>query len=143
MDPFTGAALILVIVGWGVVNHQNNRRETRKEARAAADRAKQWIAEVATAAVEYAQAPDVAKAAAIKMKLELAERELETFPNFKVKGNPLMGRLMDFQDAATGGAFESGTAIPAGSLPELAAKINITLGALTGEIERQFTAYYK
>lgn len=143
MDPLSGLALLLVVVGWGVVNSQHNKRESRKEARAAADRAKVLISGVARASADYMAKPDPTKANAIKLDLELAELELEVFPNFKVKGNPLMGRLVEFQDAVTGGDFESGTAKE--KLPDSpeAARVRITLTALMAEIEKQFRAYFK
>ena len=44
---------VLIIVGWAIVNHQNNRRETRKEARSMADNAKRSTIELAALGVKF------------------------------------------------------------------------------------------
>lgn len=142
MDPFGLLPLGLVVVGWIVVNWQNDRRESRKEARAAADRAKRLIAEVAISSLDHMKAPSSEKAAMIKLMLEEAELELEVFPHFAVKDNPLMKRLIQFQDAVTGGDFESASSSPKdGASPE-AVHVRVTRNALLSEIEHQFRASF-
>lgn len=44
---------MFTLAGWVIVNNQNNHRETRKEARSAADRCKVLTREVAQYGVEY------------------------------------------------------------------------------------------
>lgn len=44
---------LIVVVGWWIVDRQNNRRETRKEKRAKLDRVQKDIVELETAACAY------------------------------------------------------------------------------------------
>src|SRR5689334_9586069 len=99
--------LIFVLVGWFVVNYQANKREDRKEARAMFDGARKWIMEIADNSIKYQCDDKPELALPIKSTLDVLETEFERVPNFGVRGHPLMGRLIEFQDAVTGGDFES------------------------------------
>lgn len=44
---------LIVIVGWMVINDQNNKRETRKEIRARIDIVRKWIESAEIKAIEY------------------------------------------------------------------------------------------
>lgn len=143
MDPLALVALGLVVLGWFVSNSQSSKLETRKEARASADRAKAMGAEVALNAIEYRRRPDAVLAIKIKLALELLELELEVLPFLTVRDGPLMGWLIAFQDATTGGAFESPDFDDGLSLEEFSAGVHRALAGLTAQIEKDFKACFK
>jgi hypothetical protein len=142
VDPLSVLALLLVVVGWVVLNAQTKGLERRKEARASADRAKAMAAGVAVSAIEYRQTRDRVSAIKIKMHLELIELELEVFPFLSVRDGPLMGWLVAFQDATTGGSFESESFDEGEAGQDFVAAVHQALAGLTAEIERQFRANF-
>ena len=134
---------LLVVIGWGLVNHQNNKRETRKEARALIDSVKKQATDVARQAVSYhcETKPDLAYD--IKAALEQIEIELERLrdPCFHRQG-PLMDAFVCFSNAITEGEFETAGA---GGLLQTAPQIHRirrTRNTLFAEVERQFRAHY-
>ena len=143
MDPLALAALGLVVVGWFVANTQSSKLESRKEARASADRAKAMGADVALMAIEYRRQPDQVLAIKIKLALDLLELELEVMPFLRVRDGPLMGWLIALQDATTGGSFESPTFDDGLTLEEFSTGVHRALAGLTAQIERDFKACFK
>lgn len=143
MDPLGLVALGLVVAGWVVANWQSSRLESRKEARASADRAKGMAAEVALHAIEYRRHRDPVLAIKIKMALELLELELEVLPFLRVRDGPLMGWLIAFQDATTGGSFESPAFDDGLTLEEFSTGVHRSLAGLTAQIEKDFRACFK
>jgi hypothetical protein len=143
VDPLAIAALGLVVAGWFVANSQSSKLESRKEARASADRAKVMGAEVALKAIEYRRHPDPVLAIKIKLALELLELELEVMPFLRVRDGPLMGWLIAFQDATTGGSFESPGFDDGLGLEEFSAGVHRALAGLTAQIEKDFKACFK
>ncbi|MCX8490846.1 MAG: hypothetical protein ORN54_07245 [Cyclobacteriaceae bacterium] len=98
---------IVTLIGWYIVNRQNNKRETRKEIRSAADKSKDLLREVSINGFEYWQGnPDVP---AWKITSLLGELEVELcrFPDGKNLQTTLLNILTDLTDAITGGQFES------------------------------------
>lgn len=142
MDPFLLQWLpaLIAIGGWVIVNSQNNKRETRKEGRAAADCAKKLTMEAAALGVAYLKG-DRADSFAVKLIMEALEVELARFPLFN-QGSRLMGRYVDFDTAITGGDFES-PAQPTftASSPEIR-KVGNARNQLLSEIEAQFKLHY-
>ena len=137
------ASLLVVVVGWFVANHQANTREVRKEARSAVDEARKLIKEVANDSLKYFCEGKDELAVPIKSGLEALEVDLDRLPNFRVKDAPLMGRLVEFQDAVTGGDFE---AKDRKRHPLDSAEVSAILrtrNALLAELERQFKAYFR
>ena len=98
----------VTVIGWAIVNWQNNRREERKEARALLDSAKKLAVELAAKAQDYmCQADrDEELEAEIKAGLDALEIELTRLPNYQSLRN-LVSAVADFGDAATGADFES------------------------------------
>src|SRR3989442_12507600 len=92
--------LLLVVIGWAVVNSQHNKRESRKEARALVDAAKETINDASKKTVDDLAEGANESAYDVKAGLEALEIEFERLPNF-VKGCPLMQRLIEFADALT------------------------------------------
>lgn len=45
--------MIVIILGWVVINHQNNRREIRKEIRSALDKVQDLITDLTAKAIDY------------------------------------------------------------------------------------------
>lgn len=135
-------ALLLVVMGWFVANLQANKREDRKEARALVDAAKARAMQIAGDSLKYLCEGQTDLAIQIKSSFEALEVELTRLPNFSSKASPLLKTLIDFQDAVTGGDFE--TASPArrtSQSPEVAAVLR-TRNAFHAELERQFRVHY-
>lgn len=136
-------SLAVLIVGWGVVNHQHNRREDRKEFRTLTDRAKAAAVLIAKDALTLHCDGKTELTSQIKWDLDALELDLMLMPNYDTRGGPLLGRYVDFVDAVTGGDFES--AAPrklARDAPEVAAVLRAR-NFLLSEIERQFRAYFR
>ncbi len=131
---------VLIVSGWALVNHQNNLRETRKEARSMADNAKKSAIEIATQSVKFLTIEGVS-GLEIKSHLELLEIELERFPQFSNRSS-LMKSFTAFADAVTGGDFEA--ANRSVKLPESTevGAVFLTRNQLLAEIERQFKIHY-
>lgn len=132
---------LLIIVGWGIVNHQNNIRETRKEARSMADEAKTSVVNTCTAAIAYFSDSNETGAAELKSSLELLEIELERFPLFK-DGSTLMVKFLNFNQAIMGGDFESLTREIKGLDSAEVKSLRRSRNALLAEIERQFRIHF-
>lgn len=45
--------MLVIILGWMVINHQNNRREIRKEIRSALDKIQDLMTDLTTKAIDY------------------------------------------------------------------------------------------
>ena len=133
--------LLLVVAGWAVVNHQNNRRETRKEMRALLDSTKKATVEVARLAVAYYCDAEAEAAHEIKWSLQALEIELERLPGFDQRSR-LLKKFVEFSEAATGGDFESADRPKrTRAAPEIAS-IQRTRNLLIAELELQFKKQY-
>lgn len=148
IDPLWSLLLpsLVAILGWTIVNSQNNKRETRKEGRSAADASKKLAMEVCTLAVKY-YIGDRADPFALKSTIEVLEIELGRFPMFNTapgrrEGSRLMGCFIDFDHAITGGKFES-TDQPVFVLssPEVRAIVS-SRNRLLLEVENQFRLHF-
>lgn len=137
-----GASLpvLIAVVGWILVNAQNNQRETRKEGRAAADNAKKLAMEASSLSIAYLKGSRD-DPSAVKAAFELLELELGRFKHFN-DGSTLMVRFVEFDNAATGGDFES-VDQPVYSAASLQVrKVLTSRNLLISEIERQFKTLY-
>ncbi|MBV8603221.1 MAG: hypothetical protein JO224_00920 [Pelomonas sp.] len=133
---------ILVVLGWIVVNWQNDKRELRKEARTLIDAAKKSVGEIAVKAVNYHVDGQHGLAFEIKAGLDALEIECERLPFFVVKNSPLMGAHVAFSDAVTGGDFEAtAPAKKAPNSPEVATILR-TRTEMLAELERVFRVHY-
>ena len=135
-------ALLLVVIGWFVANSQANARETRKEARSLIDSAKNRVIEIAADAVAYLCDGKADLAPSIKASLDVLEVELSRLPHFNSKSSPLLRRLMAFQDAVTGGDFETAGRPERNHQSAEVATVWATRTALLAELEKQFRAHY-
>ena len=133
--------LLLVVIGWLVVNSQHNRRETRKEGRALIDAAKKLVQEIAKNAVAYHCDGKDDVAFDIKASLEALEIELERTPHF-FKVSPLMYKFVKFSEAVTGGQFESASREKLPVTAPLILDILRSRNVLLSELERQFKVHY-
>jgi hypothetical protein len=98
------------LIGWYVVNLQNNKREARKEERALIDGVKKLVIDLTGQARSYmcAEARDEGVETEIKLKLSQVEIELGRFPRY-AETPALVDAVAAFGDAATGADFESAT----------------------------------
>lgn len=96
--------VILTVVGWYLVNRQNNLRENRKEFRALFDRLKVDLMEISKKSVDYKLGGAADLSEKIKWALQDLEVDLERIPDFKE--SDLMSAFVDFSDACMGEDFE-------------------------------------
>lgn len=98
------------LIGWYVVNRQNNKREARKEERALIDGVKKLVIDLTGQARNYmcTETRDEGIEAEIKLRLSQVEIELERLPGY-VTTSVLVDAMAAFGDAATGADFESAT----------------------------------
>lgn len=132
---------VFTLLGWYVINRQNNQRESRKDLRAAADRSKVLAREIAQLGFKYWAGQDETKAWQIKATLEELEVEIGRFPQVK-RCSSLMDRYVDFVDAVTGYDFESTNFYKKAEDHPVFQKISLTRQKLLAEIENQFKNLY-
>lgn len=135
--------VLATVAGWAIVNHQNNRREIRKEERALIDAAKKLVIELAAKARAYmcgaSRSEDIE--ADIKSGLEQLEIELSRLRGYS-KNLALISAMAGFADAATGADFESAARrARLGSDPEPQALV-IARNMLMMQLEALFSARY-
>lgn len=138
---FRSAPVLLVIVGWAVVNHQNNLRETRKERRKAADEAKSIAKELSQLAVIYYTKADRDKELPIKNLLDELEIELSRLPKNgtnTLEMTALINCLNELRDAITLDPFESDVLKPLDSDSNILRTIALSKNRLLGQIEKTF-----
>ena len=135
-------ALGLVVLGWFVANLQANARGDRKEARSLVDSAKALSVRIVDDSLKYLCEGQVGLATKIKSSLDELEVELSRLPNFSSKASPLLHALVAFQDAVTGGDFETANPVKRGRDSDEVATVLRTRVALQAELERQFRVYY-
>lgn len=141
-DLLPWAAPVFTLIGWFLVNHQNNVREKRKEARAAADRCKTLAREVSQLGYNYwLGKPDVAPWQ-IKAHLEELEVEITRFPENKGRSQ-LIDRHIDVVEAITGLDFESSTMKPRPLGHSVYREMALSRQRLLSEIEQQFSKNFQ
>lgn len=132
-------AILAVIIGWVVVNNQNNKRETRKEGRSACDAAKKYALEISTKGRKYLGGRTDELAFEIKSDLDLLEVELSRIPYFAIGENStLLKKFISFSDSLTGDDFEQKNTQPLNPTDERILKIIRCRNQLMHEVERQF-----
>lgn len=131
---------LLVIVGWWIVNHTSNKRETRKEARATIDAAKREVQIIAKAAVAYFTDLQNTQSDDIKSALDLFEVELERLDCYT--RSVLSYRLADFHEACTGADFESAARVVHGPASEVVRNIALSRHRLVAQLELHYRVYY-
>lgn len=132
---------MLTLAGWFLVNHQNNTRERRKDARSAADKCKTLTREGAQLAIKYWEAAPSEATWQLKAALEELEVEIRRF-SMKKGREELMEKYSDFVEVITGDDFDSATR-KARSPDDLIQKsIARTRQAFLHEVEIQFERHY-
>lgn len=135
------APVIVVIVGWIVVNYQNNKREIRKERRKAADEAKSIIREIYQSAVIYYTKAERDQEQKIKNLLDELEIELQRIPERGQNTSGMKGlifRLNDLRDTITLDPFESAALCPLLPDDDIIRSIALSKNQLIAEIEDNF-----
>jgi len=142
MEDFTKwLPSLLVVIGWIIVNHQNNKRETRKECRSLIDDAKAAVIDVAAKAVLYHTEAKKELSVEILAAIDALEIECERLPNW-VKGCPLMGCHAAFANAMTGGDFDSAEVEKKAANSPQVISIVRTRTEMLSELERIFRVHY-
>lgn len=136
------AAPAFTLIGWVIVNHQNNDRERRKEARAAADRCKALIREASQLGYNYWLGKNGVAPWQIKAHLEELEVEITRFPEKKGRSN-LLDKHSDLVDAIIGWDFESATMKIKAVDHVVYREIAKARQRLLFEIEQQFAQHFQ
>lgn len=132
-------AFFAVLIGWTVTNHQNNKRESRKEGRSACDSIKKYTLEISANGIKYLATRDFETALEIKNDLDLLEVELSRIPYFGIGPNStLMQKFIIFSDALTGDDFEQKYAPSLPPTDKRAQAIIRFRNQLIKEVEKQF-----
>lgn len=132
---------LLTLAGWFLVNHQNNTRERRKDARSAADKCKTLAREGAQLAIKYWEAAAGESGWQLKAALEELEVEVRRFP--VSKGRPQLNeRYADFVEVITGDDFESLSRKSRSPDDTVMKDIARTRQAFLHEVESQFEKHY-
>jgi hypothetical protein len=133
---------LLTLAGWYLVNHQNNTRERRKDARNAADRCKTLARESAQLAIKYWK-DDQADVSAFQLRaaLEELEVELRRFPTKKGR-KELNEKYADLVDFITGDDFDTADRQQKLAGHSLMKGISRTRQAFLHEVEAQFEKHY-
>lgn len=130
---------LLVIVGWKVVSHDQNRRERRKEIRATIVQLISLIRQTSDTACDYWSKPEadpacLTLAADIKLSLQRVSWDVSRLTD-ECDAMNLGTSLIAFRQAITSGAFESADRDPDASRPP---KIFLTGEHLIDSIETGF-----
>ncbi|MEY4977960.1 MAG: hypothetical protein RLZZ352_230 [Pseudomonadota bacterium] len=133
---------IVTLLGWWVVNRQNNQRETRKEARSAADRCKVLAREVSQYGIEYWSCSANVEPWKIRAAFEELEVEIERFQD---KG--MQKRLLDLQvelvEAVMGYNFDTAGFKPVAQDHPVFKEIPIARQRLLSSIERELALQFR
>lgn len=132
---------LLTLAGWFLVNHQNNTRERRKDARSAADRCKTLARESAQLAIKYWEAHADAPVWQLKAALEELEVEVRRFPTNKGR-TELNEKYADLVEVITGDDFDTPTRQPKMTGNAMVMNIARTRQAFLHEVEAQFEIHY-
>ncbi len=102
---------ILVIVGWSIVRHDNNRREARKEVKTLVDQAISRSEDICEMARSYFEAPVSAEShkqsARIKAGLKTLGTEINTLRETTSSAVDAQKAMISLRKATTGGDFDS------------------------------------
>ena len=130
------------LLGWHIVNRQNNKRETRKEARAAADRCKVLAREVAQHGIEYWSGDGELTPWKIRAAFEELEVEIERFQDESMR-KELLNLQAELVDAVMGYNFDTTSFRPVcqdhSVFKEIPTAKQRLLFAVERELARQFS----
>lgn len=101
---------LFTLLGWSVVNWQNNTREQRKEARSAADRCKVLLRDASKTAIQYWSGQNEAKDWQVRALFEELEVEIGCLPQKNI--DALLKIYSALVDAALGYNFGTATFKP-------------------------------
>ena len=132
---------LLTLLGWFLVNHQNNTREQRKEMRAAADQCKNLAREGVELGMKYWVGDEDTHAWQVKAALDELEVEICRFPDHKGRIK-LLEHHADLLDAITGSDFESVTRKVRPATDPLMRNVAKVRQRILHEIENQFQTHY-
>lgn len=97
----------LVVVGWLIVNWQNNRREERKELRAALSQMYEDIDSLQKKALKYHKS--ISRDLKLETKIIIMQKKLSEHLSFlRLRNSSFVGEYSNFIDAITLKNFESG-----------------------------------
>lgn len=132
---------VFTLVGWFIVNRQNNQREARKEARSAADRCKVLVREVAQYGIEYWNGTGDIKSWKIRASFEELEVEIGRFQD-RATQDHLLTLQAELVDAVMGHNFDTASFKPVAPdhpvFKEIPAARQRLLVAIEKELARQF-----
>lgn len=130
------------LLGWNIVNRQNNKRETRKEERAAADRCKVLAREVAQHGIEYWSGSSEVKPWKIRAGFEELEVEIERFKSASMRGK-LLNLQAELVDAVMGHNFDQVNFKPVAQDHPVFKEIPAARQRLLFAVERELALQFK
>lgn len=134
------APLLLTIIGWSLVNWQNNKREDRKECRALIDAAKREIVRIADDATCYFMDTTSQLDRQITWSLDALEIEIERLHS--TGPHELVTVFSEFADACTSGEFQQKGRIPLGHESEQIRSIHLARNRMISSLENHFGQLY-
>lgn len=148
-------AWIVAAVGWGVANHQNNRREERKEVRTEIDGAANCVMEILDQLRAYRKTTAGSSEAVeietrIKMQFQYLSLRIDRLKDRRkgVLQEPLLKledieeKVNHFFDVATGDDFESAERAPENQNPQILARQAKSALAVDDALHRAFLGAY-
>lgn len=144
----TAAGVCVAVIGWFVVNRQNNDRESRKELRARIDAAKKNIENVLTAHRNYLAEPGYVpeKHAGVTSSLSILAAEIEAVRQWVGRSvrlplrESLTWALVEFRQALTSQA-QSAADFTQSSRQQLMLRSALAAGNLVAVFESFFNRY--
>jgi hypothetical protein len=135
---------LFTVLGWAIVNAQNNHREARKECRALIDSSKKISIEICKQATDYMCVEDRNEAteADIKAALDQLEIELNRFQAY-AREHRLIEALAKFADLATSADFESNARRPRKKSDTEPQALMIARNELLTRLEEFFATRYQ
>jgi len=133
---------IFTLLGWIIVNRQNNQRESRKEARSAADRCKVLAREVSQYGIEYWSGTAEVKPWKIGAAFEELEVEIGRFQNEGMRDR-LLNLQVELVEAVMGHNFDTAGFKPVAEDHPVFKEIPIARQRLLSAIERELTLQFR
>ena len=140
-DALRWAPPALTVLGWYLVNKQNNKREARKEMRSACDRCKVLAREVVQLGMQYWTGSGNVAAWQVLVVFDELESDLCRFPERKGRME-LLVKYADLMDATTSNDFGSTSRTIRLLEDPVMRQMIKTRQRLLVEIEHQFEKHY-
>lgn len=141
-DWFTIVTWLTAILGWIVVNYQNNRREGRKEIRSAINEIVELIEKTENEAVNYHTSEDSNPTLSIKIKTSLT-KIADRIRYLELHDSKTSRNLYDFRSAITIRNFDTASHSQQAMDSELIEELSAAAANLIDSLETSFSSLYR